>query len=110
MSDFVELFASIKSQMEVLLKEWKEENEWKDGDELEPFFDEYTNMFDSLSYYDISDEELNDSYREGSMWVLKKLDDEYGFDNDELMKTLEKMNDKNVEYARQLIYFVGTEL
>jgi len=109
MSDFTEVFASIKSQMEILLQEWKEENE--DDEDLEEFFLFYTNHINSTIYYTISNEELNDSYREGSMWVLKKLnDDEECWGKAEILKIVEKMNEDNEYYARQLIYFIGTEL
>ncbi len=110
MSDFTELFMSIHIQMEDHLKDWKEENEWKDGDDLEEFFLEYTNHERSLECYKINDEELNDSYREGSVWILNKLQDEYGFDAEYILKTLKNMSEDNREYAKQLIYFVGTEI
>ena len=122
MSDFTELFDSIKSQIEFFLKEWKEEHrpitEDCDGydfekDEeflLEKFFLEYTNSDDSLEYYAISDDDLNDSYREGSAWVIKKMNDEYGLDADDISKTLTKMSEDNRVYAKQLIYWIGCEI
>ena len=125
MSHFTELFAYITNQMEDLLKDWKEDNihdlcsdcdddcegyEYEEGkQDLEPFFLEYTNSDYSLEYYKINDEELNDSYREGSLWILEKLT-EYSVDCDDIIDTLKKMSQDNREYAKQLIYFIGTEL
>ena len=109
MSYFAELYASIESQMENHLKDWKEDNEWKDGDDLDEFFLYYTNHENCIIYYDISDEELDDSYREGSVWILERLTI-YGTDCDDIIDTLKKMSEDNDEYKRKLIYFIGTEL
>jgi hypothetical protein len=124
MSDFTELFDSIKSQIELFLNEWKEEHRHDNYDHdcdgydfekdeeflLEKFFLEYTNSDDSLEYYAISDDDLNDSYREGSAWVIKKMNDEYGLDADDISKTLTKMSEDNRVYAKQLIYWIGCEI
>lgn len=110
MSDFTELFASIKNQIENHLKDWKEENDWKDGDDLEEFFLEYTNSHNSMMYYNISDDDLNDSYREGSVWILEQLNDDYGVDCDCIVDTLKKMSEDIEEYKKHLVYFIGQEL
>jgi len=117
---------NISTQMEEFLKEWKEEHihddcedcdddcegyDYKLGEQdLEEFFLEYTNSDNSIMYYDISDEDLDNSYREGSLWIIERLVDEYGMDSEDIMKTLKKMSKDNKEYAIQLIYFIGCEL
>jgi hypothetical protein len=96
--------------MEILLKDWKEENDWKDGDDLEEFFLFYTNHTNSIMYYNIDEDDLDNSYREGSVWILERLNDDYGVNCDDIVDTLNKISNDNEEYKRQLIYFIGQEL
>jgi hypothetical protein len=109
MSDFTELYAYIETQIENLLKDWKEENDWKDGDDLEEFFLYYTNHENSMMYYDISDDELNDTYREGSVWILERLN-EWGADCNYIIDAFKKISNDNEEYEKQLVYFIAQEL
>ncbi len=133
MSYFTELFDDIRSQMELLLNEWKEDHrhdncydyhinddfdhdcdgyDFEKDEEflLEKFFLEYTNSDNSLEYYIISDDDLNDSYREGSAWVLKQMNEEYGLGADYISKTLTQMSEDNIEYAKHLIYWISHEI
>jgi hypothetical protein len=96
--------------MEILLKDWKEENDWKDGDDLEEFFYFYTNHTNSIMYYNIDEDDLDNSYREGSVWIMERLNDDYGVNCDDIVDTLNKISNDNEEYKRQLIYFIGQEL
>ena len=110
MSYLDNLFDTIKYQLEILLKDWTEENDWKDGDDLEEFFLEYTNSHNSIMYYNIDDDDLDDSYREGSVWILERLNDDFGVDCDCIVDTLKKMSEDSEEYKKHLIFFIGQEL
>ena len=105
---FTDLYASIKSQMENLHKEWSPYPEEEDFDE---FFEFYCNHENSLTYYKIDDEEMiNESYREGSKWILKMMNDECGFSAKDIVETLEKISNDNEEYKKQLIFWIGYEM
>ena len=49
---------------------------------------------------------MNDSYREGSAWIIERLTDDYGFDAEYTMDILKKMSKDNQYYLQQLIYFM----
>jgi len=125
---FTELYSTIKTQMEILLEEWKDENrhvhnECEDCDDdcegydyekdkeyyMDDFMNEYTNNYFSYEYYEIDDEMLNESYREGSSWIMDKMLADY--DNHfTIVKTMTQINKDNREYLKQLVYYIGYEL
>lgn len=109
MSYLDNLFDTIKYQMEILLKDWKEENDWKDGDDLEEFFYFYTNHTNSIMYYNIDEDDLDNSYREGSVWIMEQLN-EWGMDCNAIIDTFKKISNNNEDYKRQLIFFIAHEL
>lgn len=124
MSYFTDLYASIKYQIENHLKDWKEDNihdlcsdcdddcddDYEEGEQdLEPFFLEYTNSHNSIMYYNIDDDDLDNSYREGSVWIMEQLN-EWGVDCDYMIDIFKKISNDNEEYKRHLIYFIGQEL
>jgi len=103
-------FYQVKEDIEEQIKQFWIDYD-KDGDieeVIEEFKHYYGNDDNSVYYYDIGDawDWLNDSYREGSVWVIERLTDDYGFDAEYTMDILKKMSKDNQYYLQQLIYLM----
>lgn len=103
-----ELYKTIRMQIEVNLEIWNEDDDYTDDNEL---LDEYLRYFqdeeDSHHVYDISNEDLNNTYRQGSNWILDKLEKVYkDWDDAFIVEMIGMMNMDNDFYLRQLIYWI----
>jgi len=108
MSDFYQVQEVIEEQIKQFWIDWED----KDGDieeVIEEFKHYYGNDEKSVYYYDVSWDWLNGSYREGSVWVIERLTDDYGFDAEYTMDLLKKMSKDNHYYLQQLIYFMVSD-
>ena len=104
MSDFYQVQEEIEEQIKQLWIDYD-----KDGnieEVIEEFKHYYGNHENSVYYYDVDCDLLNDSYREGSAWIIERLTDDYGFDAEYTMDILKKMSKDNQYYLQQLIYFL----
>ena len=113
MSAFMEVYGIIKKRTEDLYEEWQDENKENDKDRsFEDFIEENVCCdYNNYNNYKIDEELLNNSYREGSMWILRNLREEHGWNNDdELFAMLDKIAIDNNEYLKEFIFWVGYEM
>ena len=106
MSDFYQVQEEIEEQIKQLWIDYD-----KDGDieeVIEEFKHYYGNHENSVYYYDVDCDLLNDSYREGSSWVIERTND-FGTDAEYTMELLKKMSKDNQYYLQQLIYFIMSD-
>ena len=106
MSDFYQVQEVIEEQIKQLWIDYD-----KDGDieeVIEEFKYYYGNHDNSVYYYDVDWDLLNDSYREGSSWIIERTND-LGTDAEYTMDILKKMSKDNQYYLQQLIYFMMSD-
>ena len=105
------VFYQVQEEIEEQIKQFWIDYD-KDGDieeVIEEFKHYYGNDENSVYHYDVAWDWLEDSYREGSVWVIERLTDDYGFDAEYTMDILKKMSKDNRYYLKQLIYFMVSD-
>ena len=106
MCDFTQIQEDIQEQIKLLWNAYDKKGFYEDAEKvIEDFKHLYGYDENSIHYYDIDWELLNDSYREGSVWVISKVLNAYGGNIDYVTDLLTKMSKDNHYYLQQIIYW-----
>ena len=128
MSAFEKVREMIEKRHNELYEKWKNKNRHSDCDNCDIMCEGYNyendhknkrQQFlnemdrDNYKYMNIDEELLNESYREGSKWILKYMrsdDDDYGLCYEEKFDLLSNVvNDNNI-YLKELVYWIQHEM